>query len=84
MPYFDAENASLADTIWYNVWGWSKKTKIVIRRTVLLMTIVGVNTFVQTFVTVEGVEAPGAVAYSGAWVVAAGICGGVLGFVGAV
>ncbi|RAL59732.1 hypothetical protein DID88_000364 [Monilinia fructigena] len=59
----------------YNLWGWSKKTKIVIKRTATLMIVTGINTFVQTYLTVEGVEALGAVAYSGVWVVAAGICG---------
>ncbi|KAG4030523.1 hypothetical protein MFRU_012g02550 [Monilinia fructicola] len=83
-PPFDPETATLEETIWYNLWGWSKKTKIVITRTATLMAVTGVNTFVQTYLTVEGVEALGAVAYSGVWVVAAGICGGVLGFVGAV
>ncbi|ESZ96914.1 hypothetical protein SBOR_2708 [Sclerotinia borealis F-4128] len=83
-PPFNPETATLGDTIWWNLWGWSKKTKMVIKRTATLMTVTGVNTFLQTYITVEGVEAVGAVAYSGVWVVAAGICGGVLGFVGAV
>ncbi|KAI9645783.1 hypothetical protein NHQ30_005216 [Ciborinia camelliae] len=81
---FDPASATLGETIRYNLWGWSKKTKIVITRTATLMVITGVNTFVQTHLTVEGVEVLGAVAYSGVWVVAAGICGGMMGFVGAV
>ncbi|KAM3068738.1 hypothetical protein ACMFMG_010914 [Clarireedia jacksonii] len=81
---FDPESATLGETIWWNVWGWSKKTKIVIKRTATLMLVTGVNTFVQTYVTVEGVEAIGALAYSAVWVVAAVICGGALGAVGAV
>ncbi|TGO32828.1 hypothetical protein BHYA_0286g00090 [Botrytis hyacinthi] len=83
-PPFNPETATLEETILYNLWGFSNKTRIIIKRTATLMMITGVNTFLQTYVTVEGVEALGAVAYSGIWVVAAGICGGVLGFVGAV
>ncbi|QSZ30576.1 hypothetical protein DSL72_000132 [Monilinia vaccinii-corymbosi] len=83
-PRFNPETATLEETIWYNLWGWSKKTKVIIKRTATSMIVTGINTFVQTYFTVEGVEARGAVAYTGAWVVAAGICGGVLGFVGAV
>jgi len=48
------------------------------------MLVTGVNTFVQTFVTIEGVEATGAAAYSGIFVVAGGITGIALGLVGAV
>ena len=83
-PPFNPETATLGETILYNLWGFSNKTRIIIKRTATLMMVTGVNTFLQTYVTVEGVEALGAVAYSGIWVVAAGICGGVLGFVGAV
>jgi hypothetical protein len=81
---FDPENATLGETIWWNLWGWSEKTKIVIKRTATLMLVTGVNTFVQTYITIEGVEALGALAYSAVWVVAAAICGGALGAVGAV
>ncbi len=57
---------------------------MVIQRTATLMLVCGANTFIQTFVSIEGVEAPGAMAYSGVWVVAAGVTGAALGFVGAV
>ncbi|EDO04865.1 hypothetical protein SS1G_07348 [Sclerotinia sclerotiorum 1980 UF-70] len=76
---FNPETATLEETIWYNFWGWSKKTKLIIKRTATLMMVTGVNTFVQLYVTLEGVEALGAVAYSSVWIVAAGICGAVLG-----
>ena len=48
------------------------------------MLVSGVNTFLHAFVTLEGVEAPGAAAYAGVWVVAAFISGLSLGLVGAV
>lgn len=80
---FNPASATLAETFWYNVWGFDTRTKVVIKRTLTLMLIVSTNTFVQTFFTVEGVEAVGAVAYSGVWTLAAGITGAVLGLVGA-
>lgn len=55
-----------------------------ISRTLTLMTVCGGNTFIQTFMTVEGVEATGAAAYSAVWVVAAAITGASFGVVGAV
>ena len=81
---FNPESATLGETFWYNVWGYSERTKTVITRTLALMLVSGVNTFVQSFVTVEGVEMMGAVAYSGVWVVAAGVTGAALGLVSAV
>jgi hypothetical protein len=82
---FNPETATLAETLWYNVWGgYSPRTKVVITRTVTLMLVSGVNTFVQTFVTTEGVEVLGALGYSAVWVVAGGATGVALGVVGAV
>jgi hypothetical protein len=66
------------------VWNYSPRTKIVISRTATLMLVSGVNTFVQVFVTIKGVEPLGAVAYSAIWVVAATVTGVSLGIVGAV
>jgi len=81
---FDPSKATLKDTFWWNVWGYSSKTKVVIERTSALMLVSGVNTFLQSWVTVEGVEPLGAMAYAGVWVVAAAVSGGALGIVGAV
>lgn len=80
----DTEGASLSETFWHNVWGSSKRTKVVISRTAALMLVSGVNTFVQTFVTLQGVEVAGAAAYSGVWVMASGLTGLALGVVSAV
>ena len=80
----DTEAASLSETFWYNVWGYSKRTKVIISRTAALMLVSGINTFVQTFVTLEGVEATGAAAYSAVWVLASAITGLALGVVSAV
>ena len=79
---FNPATATFSETFWYNVWGYNSRKKVVIKRTATLMLVTGVNTFVQTFVTIEGVEATGAVIYSGVWVAAALITGLTLGVVG--
>lgn len=81
---FDPVTATLFETLKYNLWGYSPKVKVVIQRTATLMLVSGVNTAVQTAVTVEGVEVAGALVYSAVWVVAAGVTGAVLGLVGVV
>ncbi|KAI1340529.1 hypothetical protein F5Y15DRAFT_42205 [Xylariaceae sp. FL0016] len=79
---FDPVAASLRETVWWNVWGWSSQTKTVMRRTALLMLVTGINTFLQTRMTVRGVETPGAAAWSSVWVLAAAITGLGMGAVG--
>lgn len=81
---FNPATATFFETLEHNFWNYDKKTKIVISRTVALMLASGVNTFVQCFVTIEGVEATGAIAYAGVWMLAAAVTGASLGFVGAV
>lgn len=79
---FNPATASLAETFQQNFWNYSARTKIIIRRTSTLMLVSGVNTFVQVFVTIEGVEALGAALYASVWVAAAMVVGLSLGFVG--
>ncbi|KAI0481105.1 hypothetical protein GGR56DRAFT_305056 [Xylariaceae sp. FL0804] len=79
---FDPVSASLAETVRWNVWGWPTPTKVVLRRTALLMAVTGVNTFLQTWLTVRGVEATGAAAWAGVWVFASAVAGLGLGAVG--
>jgi hypothetical protein len=79
---FNPATATLAETFEQNFWNYSARTKIVIKRTLTLMLVSGVNTFVQVFVTIEGVEALGATLYASVWVAAAMVVGLSLGFVG--
>ncbi|KAI0841517.1 hypothetical protein F5Y06DRAFT_192453 [Hypoxylon sp. FL0890] len=79
---FDPMNASLKETVRWNFWGWTPPTKVIIQRTVLLMLVTGTNTFLQTRFTIEGVETPGAAAWSSVWVLAAAVTGLALGAVG--
>lgn len=81
---FNPATATLSETIEHNLWGFSARTKIVIQRTAVLMLVSGVNTFIQCFVTIEGVEMIGAMGYSSVWVLAALLTGTSLGMVGAV
>lgn len=81
---FNPATASFWETLLHNVWGWDARTKCVIKRTALVAALVSGNTFVQSYMTVEGVEAFGAAAYSGVWAVAVALTGTALGFVGAV
>ncbi|KAF4991939.1 hypothetical protein FGRMN_7493 [Fusarium graminum] len=79
---FDPVAASLGETVWWNVWGYTVKTKVVIRRTVVVAFVAAVNTFLASYKTMYRVDAIGAAAYAGVWAFAA-ICSGIgLGFVG--
>ncbi|KAE9379167.1 hypothetical protein N431DRAFT_499806 [Stipitochalara longipes BDJ] len=78
---FNPATASLGEHLAYNAWGYSKRSKVVIKRTAALMLATGVNTFVQVFFTIEGVEFTGAVGYSSVWLLASGMTGAALGAV---
>jgi len=81
---FNPALATLGETFEHNFWNYSPRTKIVIVRTATLMVVSGINTFVQVFVTIEGVEVKGAFIYASVWVMAALVSGASLGAVGAV
>ncbi|KAH7170300.1 hypothetical protein EDB81DRAFT_752833 [Dactylonectria macrodidyma] len=79
---FDPVEASLGETVWWNAWGYTAKTKVVIRRTAVAVLVSAINTFLASSKTVYGVEPLGAAAYSGVWALAALCTGVALGFVG--
>ncbi|KAI1098982.1 hypothetical protein F4804DRAFT_99882 [Jackrogersella minutella] len=81
-PGFDPAAASLGQTLRWNLWGWRAQTKVLIQRSALLVLVTGANTFLQTRFTVDGVETPGAAAWSSVWVLAAAVTGVALGAVG--
>lgn len=79
---FDPVSASLGETVWWNTWGYTAKTKVIIRRTVMAAFVTGVNTYLASTMTIYGIEPAGAAAYASVWVFAA-LCTGVgLGLVG--
>lgn len=81
---FDPVNATLKETVSWNFWSWSNRTKTVIKRTAILMLVTGVSTTLQTALTVAGAEPIGAVAWASPWVFAAAVTGISLGAVGSV
>jgi len=76
LPRFNAATATFAETLWYNLWGWSPRTKVIIKRTAALMGVSGLNGWLQIWATIEGVESAGAAVYSSVWA-AAGLITGV-------
>lgn len=84
MVEFDPLTATFSETLEHNFWGYEERTKIIIKRTLTLMAVCGGNTFLQAWMTIEGVETAGALGYAAVWVVAAGLTGAALGLVGAV
>lgn len=78
---FNPKTATLGETFSWNLWGHTERSRVLSKRTLALVLFSGGNTFVQSFVTLEGVEAYGALAYSSVWVIAAGGTGAALGLV---
>lgn len=68
---FDAENATLGETVWYNIWGFSKRIRALIVRTAVLVVVTVLHTSVRVFYALEGAEAVGAVGWSSVWALAA-------------
>jgi hypothetical protein len=82
---FDSENANLAQTIAYNLGfgpeGFSARTKVLAKRTTVLVLSSFFNTFARVFVTIEGSEFVGALGWSGLWATAGLLTGIAYGWV---
>lgn len=79
---FDPVSASLGQTVWWNFWGYTAKTKVVIQRTAMAIFLTGVSTYLGCTRTIYGVESIGAAAYAAVWVAGAFFTGVGLGLVG--
>lgn len=79
---FDPETATLRETFVYNVWGYSKRTRTLIKRTFTLAAMTGIHNWLQTFVAIEGTGSSGAAGWSAVWALAAIITGAVFWWVG--
>lgn len=79
---FDPVTATLGETLVWNLWGYTSRSKVVIARTLVAMLVTGLNTYLQTYLTIGGVEGAGAAGYASAWVLATFFAGGALAFVG--
>lgn len=82
MPAFDPETATFGETLRYNLWGFSGRSRFMIERIITLMVVTGLNTWLHTFVTIEGVENYGALGWSLVWVLASGLSGALFRWVG--
>ena len=78
---FDPATASLPATLRHNVWFFSKRTRTLVRQTVVLSTFLLLNTVQRTF-TLEGAELVGGFGYASVWVLATVICAGWWSWVG--
>lgn len=68
---FNPESATLSQTVIYNFWGFSKRTRTLIKRTATVVVVGGLHTWLQTYVSLEGAEAFGAAGWSSVWAIAA-------------
>ena len=75
---FDPETATLGETFIQNIFGHSIGTRILTRRTLTLAAVVGIHTWLHTYLVVDGAEGFGAIGWSSIWVLSAIITG--LGF----
>ncbi|KAI2642639.1 hypothetical protein GGS21DRAFT_498873 [Xylaria nigripes] len=81
---FNPGKATLGETLQWNFLGWSSRAKVAMKRTALVMAVTGIHTFLQTRLTISGVETIGALAWSSVWVLASGVTGLALSAVGGV
>lgn len=79
---FNAETASLKETILYNIYGHSKRVRILGERSLILAGVVGFHTWLHTYLVVDGAEGIGAVGWSSIWSAAAIVTGLAFAWVG--
>ena len=72
---FDPVSATLGQTVWWNLWGYTTRTKVAIRRTAVVVAMTWVSTYLQCAMTIRGVESYGAAVYASAWALAATLTG---------
>ena len=72
---FNPETATLKETLMFNLFGYSNRTRTLMQRTTTLAVIGGLHTWLRTYITVEGSEILGAAGWSGVWSIAAVVTG---------
>lgn len=70
---FEPATATLPQTLRHNFWFFSRRTKTLVQRSVVLSTFLLVNTALKG-ATLEGSEVRGSAGYAGVWILAANIC----------
>jgi len=81
---FDPVHATLGQTVAWNLWGYTTRTKVSLIRTAVAMLFTAVGTYLDTALAIKGVEPYGAVVYAGVWVTAALVTGLSLRYVGSI
>ncbi|TQV99924.1 hypothetical protein V2A60_005342 [Cordyceps javanica] len=79
---FDPVQASLRETVWWNVWGYTLRSRIVITRTAIVTAMTAVSTYLACVVAIDGVSRLGAATYAFVWALATAGTGFALGLVG--
>ncbi len=82
LALFNPATATLAETITYNLLGYSKRTRTLMKRTATVAITGGLHTWLQTYVAIEGVEGLGAAGWSIVWAIAAALTGAAYWWVG--
>ena len=83
---FNPETATLSETVAWNLGfsdtSLSRRAKVLIKRTVILIACTFINTFVRVFYTIAGTEVVGALGWAGNWALAAVFVGVAYSWVG--
>ncbi|KAK1751752.1 hypothetical protein QBC47DRAFT_390931 [Echria macrotheca] len=80
---FDPVSATLQETVAYNLWGYTSRTKVSIKRTALAMLFTGVGTYLRCL-GIRGAEPYGSIVYASVWTMATLLAGLSLRYVGSV
>lgn len=72
---FDPKTATLEETLWYNVWGFSKRGRVMISRTAILSGVTFLYSWLQVYASIEGAESLGAAGWACVWAIAAALTG---------
>lgn len=76
---FNPQTATFAQTLAYNIGlsaaGFTPRMKILAKRTAILSASSFINSFVRSYVTIEGTELFGALGWASVWALAAGLTG---------
>ncbi|KAK4106880.1 hypothetical protein N658DRAFT_33914 [Parathielavia hyrcaniae] len=84
MNEFDPVHATLQQTVAWNLWGFTTRTKVSLTRTAVAMFFTAVGTYLDTTLVIRGVEPYGVAVYASVWVVGALVTGLTLRYVGSI
>jgi len=79
---FNPATASLGEHFKQNLWGWNVGTRVLIKRNVVLASMVGLATWLRVWKTIEGSEAWGSAGWAMLWASSSFVSGVLLRWVG--